>query len=52
MLAHLTAANHAFKKLLESADRHRAGAVFMLAAGLFTISAGILMLAAIWLIRH
>ena len=45
MLVHLTSAINAFKGLLESADKHRAGAVFMLAEGL-------LALAAIWLLRH
>jgi len=52
MRAHLTAAIHAFRGLLDGAGRHRAGAMFMLATGPFIISAGILVLVAIWLIRH
>ncbi len=45
MLAHVTTIIDAFKSLLESADQHRVGACFMLAAGL-------LIVAAIYLLRR
>ena len=45
MLAQFTKIINAFRGLLESADQHRVGACFMLATGL-------LIVAAIYLLRH
>lgn len=45
MLKHVTTIIDACKGLLESADKHRAGAAFMLAAGLLVV-------AAIYLVRR